>query len=65
MNDNITQSPGYFGDFGGVFVAETLAEPLKAVEKAYEKFQSDSAVQAQLRSELADFVGRPSPPLFR
>ena len=32
---------GYFGDYGGRFVAETLMQPLLDLEKAYKKYMSD------------------------
>ena len=52
---------GHFGVFGGRFVAETLMEPLQELEQAYHRYLADPGFQAELDSDLADFVGRPSP----
>ena len=52
---------GRFGEFGGRFVAETLMGPIEALAAAYERFEADPRFQAELRAELRDFVGRPSP----
>ena len=52
---------GRFGEFGGRFVAETLMGPIEELAAAYERFGADPEFQAELRAELRDFVGRPSP----
>lgn len=52
---------GYFGNFGGRFVAETLMEPLNELNKAYEKYVHDASFIAELNRELKHFVGRPTP----
>ena len=52
---------GRFGEFGGRFVAETLMGPIEALTAAYERFNADPEFHAELRAELRDFVGRPSP----
>ena len=52
---------GRFGPFGGRFVAETLMGPVEELAAAYERFGADPAFHAELRAELRDFVGRPSP----
>ena len=52
---------GRFGPFGGRFVAETLMGPIEELAAAYERFSADPAFHAELRAELRDFVGRPSP----
>ncbi|HHJ17848.1 MAG TPA: tryptophan synthase subunit beta [Gammaproteobacteria bacterium] len=52
---------GHFGPYGGRFVAETLMGPLEELRAAYEKFCQDPDFQAELDSDLAHFVGRPSP----
>ena len=52
---------GRFGPFGGRFVAETLMEPVEELAAAYARFGADPAFHAELRAELRDFVGRPSP----
>lgn len=52
---------GHFGPYGGRFVAETLMGPLEELRVAYERFRQDKDFQAELDSDLARFVGRPSP----
>ena len=52
---------GYFGLYGGRYVAETLMPLILAVEKAYAECKADPAFQAELDYYLRDYVGRPSP----
>jgi len=52
---------GYFGEFGGRFVPETLMSALDEFEGAYKKLRHDSAFKKELNQILADFVGRPTP----
>lgn len=61
---NIPEMPddkGHFGVYGGRFVAETLMEPLEELRQAYEKYRNDPEFLEELNTDLADFVGRPSP----
>lgn len=55
---------GYFGQYGGRFVPETLYGPVKELEEAYRKFRQDPEFQRELRSILKDYVGRPTPLSF-
>ncbi|WP_034223834.1 tryptophan synthase subunit beta [Arenimonas donghaensis] len=52
---------GHFGRYGGVFVSETLVEPLRELEAAYDAARRDPAFQAELEHEYKHYVGRPSP----
>ncbi|MGV6816453.1 MAG: tryptophan synthase subunit beta [Thiotrichales bacterium] len=52
---------GHFGPYGGIFVAETLMEPLDELRQAYEQLKSDPEFQAEFDRDLAQYVGRPSP----
>jgi tryptophan synthase beta chain len=52
---------GHFGPYGGTFVAETLIHALDELKAAYEHYRNDPEFVAEFRSELAHFVGRPSP----
>ena len=52
---------GRFGEYGGRFVAETLIAALDELKAAYEKLRNDSGFQAEFDSDLAHYVGRPSP----
>ena len=52
---------GHFGPYGGSFVAETLVHALDELKAEWEAARADPAFQAEFRSELKHFVGRPSP----
>jgi tryptophan synthase beta chain len=52
---------GYFGEFGGRFVPETLVEPVEALERAYFLAREDAAFHAELDRLLKHYVGRPTP----
>ncbi len=52
---------GHFGPYGGLFVAETLMEPLDELRQAYEKYMQDEEFLKELDEDLANYVGRPSP----
>jgi tryptophan synthase beta chain len=52
---------GHFGPYGGSFVAETLVHALDELKACYEEARRDPAFDAEFRSELAHYVGRPSP----
>ncbi len=52
---------GYYGPYGGRFVAETLMEPLAELEEAYRQAREDPTFQAELAALLCHYVGRPTP----
>ena len=52
---------GYFGQFGGKFVPETLMPALYELEQAYLKTQADSAFQQQFKRLCQEYIGRPTP----
>ncbi len=56
-----SRAPGWFGPYGGRFVPETLIEPLRELETAYDDARRDPFFQARLARELATYVGRPTP----
>ncbi|HUP10272.1 MAG TPA: tryptophan synthase subunit beta [Caldimonas sp.] len=58
---NLPDSRGHFGPYGGRFVAETLIHALDELERCYAEARRDAAFMAEFRSELAHYVGRPSP----
>jgi tryptophan synthase beta chain len=58
---NLPDARGWFGDFGGRFVAETLVTPLVELEAAYRAAIADARFRARLAQLLRDFVGRPTP----
>ena len=52
---------GYFGEFGGRFVPETLVEPVEQLERAYFAAREDAQFGAELARLLEQYVGRPTP----
>jgi tryptophan synthase beta chain len=52
---------GYFGEFGGRFVPETLMAALYELDDAYQAARKDPAFQDELAELFRDFVGRPTP----
>jgi tryptophan synthase beta chain len=55
---------GYFGQFGGRFVPETLMAPLEALTEAYLAAKNDSTFQQELDQLLESYAGRPTPLYF-
>ncbi len=55
---------GYFGNFGGKFVPETLMTALGELEAAYKKAGSSRAFKEELDRYLKDYAGRPTPLYF-
>ena len=55
---------GYFGEFGGRFVPETLVAPLDELTAAYLSARDDPEFQASFAELLQTYVGRPSPLYF-
>lgn len=52
---------GYWGEYGGRFVPETLVAPLDELTTAYYGVRDDAAFQAEFHDLLTNYVGRPSP----
>ena len=55
---------GYFGQFGGRYVSETLMPLILEVEKEYEKLKNDKNFIDEFNHYLKTYVGRPSPLFF-
>jgi tryptophan synthase beta chain len=55
---------GRFGDYGGLYVAETLMPLVLELDRAYQAAKADPAFQAELNGFLTHYVGRPSPLYF-
>ncbi|MDC0192383.1 tryptophan synthase subunit beta [Alphaproteobacteria bacterium] len=65
--NSYTQWPnekGYFGDFGGRYVSETLMPLIEEVEQEYNSVRNDSKFQKEFNYYLKNYVGRPSPLFF-
>jgi len=55
---------GYFGEFGGRFVPETLVPALDKLTEAYKKAKTDKIFWAEFEHLSRDFSGRPTPLYF-
>ena len=51
---------GYYGEYGGRFVPEGIAELLAVLERAFDDAVADGAFQKELDTLLVEYVGRPS-----
>jgi len=54
-------SRGYYGDYGGKFVPETLMPALDELEKAYTATMADAAFKDEFSRLCRDYIGRPTP----
>ena len=52
---------GYFGDYGGRFVPETLVPALDELAAAYEEAKADATFWAEFEALSRDYSGRPTP----
>ncbi len=58
---NVPDERGYFGEFGGRFVPETLIPALDELVVAYQEAMADPEFQNRLAHLQATYVGRPTP----
>jgi tryptophan synthase beta chain len=63
-NKQLPDAHGYFDQFGGRFVPETLMPALDELETAYEKAKRDSSFWAEFDCLSRDYSGRPTPLYF-
>lgn len=64
MKEDINYKTGKFGEFGGMYVAETLMSALKDLEKEFLAALKDESFESEYIALLKDYVGRPSPLYF-
>lgn len=55
---------GFYGDFGGQFIPETLMHAVKELEEVYEEAKKDDSFQEELDYYLKQYVGRENPLYF-
>ena len=55
---------GFFGEYGGQYVAETLMPLIQDLEKAYKVAKKDTSFKSEMDYLLKHYVGRPSPLYF-
>lgn len=66
-NPTLSQTPdvrGYYGDFGGVFIPETLEHAVAQLDQAYKQAKSDPTFKQQLDNLMTHYVGRETPLYF-
>eukprot|EP00904_Undaria_pinnatifida_P001388 jgi/Undpi1/1124/HiC_scaffold_10.g04586.m1 len=54
-------SGGYFGDFGGRYIPETLVEAHRELEEAYEAAQADPKFHEEVAWYRREYIGGPTP----
>jgi len=62
--DSTQQLPdahGHFGTYGGMFVPETLMDPMQVLAAEYERTKADPEFQKELDYLLKQYCGRPTP----
>ena len=64
VNLRLPDKKGYYGDFGGRFVPETLIPALEELEASYREVQRDAAFKKKFDSLCRDYIGRPTPLYF-
>jgi tryptophan synthase beta chain len=57
----LPDSRGYFGEYGGKFVPETLMPALSELEKAYAEAIADKNFQREFENLCRHYIGRPTP----
>src|SRR5471030_2616183 len=62
--ENLPDTRGHFGPYGGMFVPETLMSALADLAAEYERAKTDPSFKEELGSLLRDFAGRPTPLYF-
>ncbi|MBI4722787.1 MAG: tryptophan synthase subunit beta [Candidatus Stahlbacteria bacterium] len=55
---------GYFGQYGGKFVPETLMTALKELEEVYLDIKKDTVFQNKINYYFKNYAGRPTPLYF-
>ena len=58
---SVPDATGHFGQYGGMFVPETLMAPLQELAEEYERARVDDEFQREFESLLTDYCGRPTP----
>ena len=64
MKPTQPDSHGHFGPYGGMFVPETLMEPLNELSRVYKQVRKDPEFRKELQYYLREYVGRPTPLYF-
>lgn len=62
--NQMPDNKGHFGPYGGRFVSETLMPSLLELEEKYLALKDDPEFRKEFDTDMADYVGRPSPLYF-
>jgi tryptophan synthase beta chain len=60
-NAKVPDSRGYFGQFGGEYVPETLMPALRELNAVYARVSKSASFKKKLDYYLKEYVGRPTP----
>jgi tryptophan synthase beta chain len=58
--ESLPDARGHFGDYGGMYVPETLMTPLFELTEAYHAARKDPEFEKELQHHLREFAGRPT-----
>ncbi|MCL2845352.1 MAG: tryptophan synthase subunit beta [Chitinivibrionia bacterium] len=61
---NFPNEKGFYGEFGGQFIPETLMYAVKELEEVYKKSLEDKDFQREFDEYLREYVGRENPLYF-
>lgn len=64
MKPTQPDSHGHYGPYGGMFVPETLMEPLNELTRVYKQVRKEPEFKRELQYYLREYVGRPTPLYF-
>ena len=54
----MTETKGYFGQFGGSFVPEPIQNLLNQLEETFEQYKNDPEFIAEYKHYLKDYCGK-------
>ncbi|WEV45613.1 tryptophan synthase subunit beta [Streptococcaceae bacterium ESL0687] len=64
MSYSMPDEKGFYGDFGGQFIPESLITAVKELQEAYEASRDDQEFQEEFEDLLRNYVGRENPLYF-
>lgn len=64
MNALTSETQGFFGRFGGMFVSETLQPVMREIADAYNTLKNDADFRKQLADYAKEYIGRETPLYF-
>lgn len=64
MNASTSETQGFFGRFGGMFVSKTLQPVMSEIADAYNTLKNDADFRKQLADYAKEYIGRETPLYF-